>query len=172
MNNYIYEDELYHHGIRGQKWGNRRYQNSDGSLTEAGKKRYGYGEKRGTFRNELKRQKAFNDMRKIDEKTEKAAEKLKRKASTNEAFKSKYEEAEKMRQQASKRMDAGLKALDMRDAEINYRDAYRDYMKFSRRNTLLFGAPISVIIDSTTKKGKELTKNLVVTSEQYKHERN
>ena len=36
MNN----NELMHHGIRGQKWGVRRYQNSDGSLTKAGKKRY------------------------------------------------------------------------------------------------------------------------------------
>lgn len=32
--------ELYHHGIKGQKWGIRRYQNSDGTLTNAGKKRY------------------------------------------------------------------------------------------------------------------------------------
>lgn len=34
-------DELYHHGIKGQKWGVRRYQNSDGSLTDEGRKRYG-----------------------------------------------------------------------------------------------------------------------------------
>lgn len=33
--------ELYHHGIKGMKWGVRRYRNSDGSLTPAGKKRYG-----------------------------------------------------------------------------------------------------------------------------------
>lgn len=32
---------LAHHGILGQKWGVRRYQNSDGTLTAAGKKRYG-----------------------------------------------------------------------------------------------------------------------------------
>ena len=31
---------LSHHGILGQKWGVRRYQNSDGTLTSAGKKRY------------------------------------------------------------------------------------------------------------------------------------
>lgn len=33
--------ELYHHGIKGQKWGVRRFQNPDGSLTSAGRKRYG-----------------------------------------------------------------------------------------------------------------------------------
>ena len=31
---------LQHHGILGQKWGIRRYQNTDGSLTSSGKKRY------------------------------------------------------------------------------------------------------------------------------------
>ena len=32
---------LEHHGILGQKWGVRRFQNADGSYTAAGKKRYG-----------------------------------------------------------------------------------------------------------------------------------
>ena len=34
------DGELYHWGIKGMKWGERRYQNKDGSLTPAGKKRY------------------------------------------------------------------------------------------------------------------------------------
>lgn len=41
---YVYGDCLVHHGIKGQKWGVRRYQNPDGSLTAAGKKRQ-YGRK-------------------------------------------------------------------------------------------------------------------------------
>ena len=34
-----YNTELYHWGIKGMKWGVRRYQNKDGSLTEVGKRR-------------------------------------------------------------------------------------------------------------------------------------
>lgn len=36
-------NELEHHGIKGQKWGIRRYQNKDGSYTDDGRKRYKNG---------------------------------------------------------------------------------------------------------------------------------
>ena len=36
----VYSDELYHWGIKGMKWGVRRYQNKDGTLTSEGKKHY------------------------------------------------------------------------------------------------------------------------------------
>lgn len=45
MNYYGYElireSDLTHHGIKGQKWGQRRFQNEDGTWTAAGKERYG-----------------------------------------------------------------------------------------------------------------------------------
>ena len=46
--------DLYHHGIKGQKWGVRRFQNEDGSLTGAGERRYNSG----SFRGSLNRAKA------------------------------------------------------------------------------------------------------------------
>lgn len=44
LNNFVEQgDFILHYGIKGQKWGIRRYQNPDGSYTEAGKARYADG---------------------------------------------------------------------------------------------------------------------------------
>ena len=56
----IYSDYCSHHGIKDQKWGVRRFQNYDGTLTPAGKKRY-YGDSgndSSPSRDELKKQMA------------------------------------------------------------------------------------------------------------------
>ena len=42
----IRETDISHHGIHGMKWGVRRYQNLDGTLTSTGKKRLAKHEKR------------------------------------------------------------------------------------------------------------------------------
>lgn len=53
-------NELYHHGILGQKWGRRRYQNKDGSLTPEGRKRQAAMD----ARNERQREAIRNRVRK------------------------------------------------------------------------------------------------------------
>ena len=55
--------DLRHHGIKGQKWGVRRFQNSDGSLTAAGRKRYGDGKGSSVedYQNAIKKTKAAGE---------------------------------------------------------------------------------------------------------------
>lgn len=52
MNEFVEHNFLCHHGILGMKWGIRRYQNPDGSLTSEGRLRYG-GEKAEAYRQKL-----------------------------------------------------------------------------------------------------------------------
>lgn len=54
-----FSSDLYHHGIVGMRWGIRRFQNADGTLTPAGKERYG-GKVENVEERKLKRQYARN----------------------------------------------------------------------------------------------------------------
>lgn len=56
-------DTLAHHGIKGQKWGVRRFQNTDGSLTAAGKQRYGTGNQMGKIGKTLSTKKEARDVK-------------------------------------------------------------------------------------------------------------
>lgn len=44
-------DELAHHGVKGQRWGVRNYQNEDGTLTSQGRNHYGVGDGYDKYRN-------------------------------------------------------------------------------------------------------------------------
>ena len=69
-----YSDELFHFGIKGQKWGIRRYQNPDGTLTAAGRQRYsdaikfGKIDKKNTERTNKEGQKLIDSDRYLKQK--------------------------------------------------------------------------------------------------------
>ena len=110
------DDYLEHHGILGQKWGVRRYQNKDGSLTEKGKKRA----------NEIK-EKEDKKFEKINKKYNKLLEKA-----GDEDYKKKY--AEEWKEKAIK------KQKDQNEWKQVRRD-YKDDESYVNKvvKTLLFG---------------------------------
>lgn len=68
-------DELYHYGVLGMKWGVRRYQNKDGSLTAKGKKRYSSDDSNdGQKENTKPKKKSISEM--SDEELSKAIKRL------------------------------------------------------------------------------------------------
>lgn len=66
--------ELQHHGTKGQKWGIRRFQNKDGSLTPEGKKRYGVVDSIKAYRTKKQKQKQLEKARLARTEKKNAAE--------------------------------------------------------------------------------------------------
>lgn len=88
----LYETNyLEHHGIKGQKWGSRRFQNEDGTLTAEGRDRYGVGESNAQSQFHL-RDKKRNPASPMNNK-------LKTKAGATQEIDSKKKEAEDLKKQ-------------------------------------------------------------------------
>lgn len=94
-------EELVHWGIKGQKWGVRRYQNTDGSLKPAGRKRYGDAPdfvkkikakkvQKQRVKNLEKARKAKNEKKKAEEEALKKKEELLKSVDAKELYKNKH----------------------------------------------------------------------------------
>ena len=111
-----YSNSLQHHGIKGQKWGVRRYQNVDGTLTSKGKKRY-----RSTG---LKAAIARHQNEKVDAGFKKWKENSEKKADAIELGK-----------KANAAQIAWEKDKSNKDLEKEYRSANKEYKKALKDNT-------------------------------------
>lgn len=116
MSDYILANgELYHHGVKGMKWGVRRYQNKDGSLTPAGKKKQAMRDaKQDVYEKALDKRnasarydRAISDIQKV------TLSKTKRQAYSNE-----FDKAADGYKTASK---------NLKDSKKSYRQAKKDF---------------------------------------------
>lgn len=115
-NDEVVNDELMHYGVKGMKWGVRRYQNEDGSLTPAGKKKYRSIDIRSAMarRSNEKIDKSFNKWHENDRKKSNAID-LGKKAN-----------ADRMTYEGN-RSDKSLKKA--------YKQSNKEYRKALRSNT-------------------------------------
>ena len=138
--NFVSGDELCHAGIKGMKWGIRRYQNKDGSLTPAGRKRYtnsdGSLNERGKkyYAKEQERLKAERKTISNQKRTESKFDKLDQMRKENERLKSGKLDSDVI--DLDNKVPKKKPASDMDDKELQDKvnrlrneDAYRDLSK-------------------------------------------
>lgn len=129
MNDY----DLCHFGIKGMKWGIRRYQNEDGSYTDAGRKRYGIGKRiykkiMSPIRADYKSKRVVN---KVSDKTKQMVDDFKNLSETNFSKKyrmSKNEFQKKTFLNGDANLPAGKKLNIYRSNQL-YRDTHPNYNK-------------------------------------------
>ena len=142
-------DELVHYGIKGQKWGRRQYQNKDGSLTPAGRERYGTKE---NFEQQYPAQqkaamKAVRDASNEGVKTARAGKEFE-----NERTRKKQRKADKALEEAVRDKARKMTDQELREAvnRLNMEENYTRMMQ-NRERIDVGESAVSKMLDGTMK---------------------
>ena len=142
-------DELVHYGIKGQKWGRRQYQNKDGSLTPAGKERYGSKENFET-QYPAEQKAAMNAVKKASDegvKTARAARELEA-----ERTRKKQRKVDKALEEATREKARQMSDQELREAvnRLNMEENYTRMMQ-NRERIDVGESAATKILDGTMK---------------------
>lgn len=159
------ENELAHWGIKGMRWGVRRYQNKDGTLTPAGRKRYEnelvkLKEQERVIKNQKKTQAKFDEL----DKKRKQLDDLKRGKVSSTTKKS--EEAPK-RKSITDMSDEELQAFVNRmSLEKQYKEAlaYQNKATVSKGKKFVQGLMNEVIVPVSIDVGKAVLKRMMTNA--------
>lgn len=142
-------NELYHYGILGMKWGVRRYQKKDGTLTNAGKKKYN---------KEMKKLEAEEKRIKNKKRTQAKLEKLESKRKSVEALKKGSEKSKES--QAKSLSDAELRdRVNRLQLEKQYNDLSPKHVSLGKAFTKRIIQ--NVVAPAAEEIGKQVVKSLM-----------
>ena len=151
-----YYGELYHHGIAGMKWGVRRYQNKDGSLTPAGRKR------QAKLKSELDMLDGTKPAQKspksrlaaYHEKKQVEKEKAEKEARLAKARQAKMEKKQAEEERAKKLENGEIPIEKMTDQEIQARI---DRVKLENSLKEAMKVPVTEVTTEKTNRGKDFS---------------
>lgn len=164
-----YQDELYHHGIKGMQWGVRRYRNEDGSLTSAGKQRYSDGSssgKLGMFQKTPKKLSISDTDSGITKRTKNDYAKM-----NNSEFKRKYSTSKRAYAKRVMKSESGDPYADTRakvqasDSKLRKKVFEKSKDAESKQMTSVHLAEKSEKYDRGQSTGKRLAKRILLGSE-------
>lgn len=161
-----FDDEITHHGAKGQRWGIRRFQNLDGSLTPEGRLRYGVGKGRDGGMSKIGKVKykadKVRDKIQTYKKIKKRKEALKKARETKARKKQEAIAAEKKRQELEQQLNARKREISKDAITLNNniqeaRDLFTNEEFSNIRNRL---NEESLVADLAIKKREETKKKI------------
>lgn len=153
-------NELMHYGVRGQKWGVRRYQNADGSLTKAGERRYG----------SIENYKKVQDAKAQAEARKKAAKANARTSAEVAKYNAKNQNSEKSKDSKEVKTKVTKKSVKaMSDQELN--DGISRLQKEKQYKELVQGENVTrgrkAVSEALTESGKQATRTIATAAMTY-----